>query len=125
MMLSRPWLSPRWLAPLALLALLLAGPGARLGAGEPGQPARLDIRPHDHVSILGNTLADRMQHDGWLETLFHARFPRHRLSVRNLGFSGDEVGGYTERPDFHKRLRSASFGTGDAWLEKTKADVVF
>src|SRR5262249_58453774 len=34
----------------------------------------------------------------------------------NLGFSGDEVGGYTATPDFHKRLRSADFGSADQWL---------
>jgi len=28
----------------------------------------------DHISIVGNALADRMQHDGWLETLLQARF---------------------------------------------------
>ena len=32
-------------------------------------PAKFEIRAGDHISILGNTLADRMQHDGWLETL--------------------------------------------------------
>src|SRR5262249_43669736 len=54
-----------------------------------------------------NTLADRMQHDGWLETLFHSRFPRHQLVFRNLGFSGDEL---------KLRLRSMDFGTPDQWL---------
>ncbi len=87
--------------------------------------ARLELRKGDHIAIIGNTLADRMQHDGWLETLLHARFPNHELTIRNLGYSGDEVGGYTARPDFHKRLRSASFGPGDYWLGRVKADVIF
>ncbi len=71
----------------------------------------IEIKPGDHISIIGNTLADRMQHDGWLETGFHARFPRHRLVIRNLGFSGDEL---------TLRLRSADFGTPDQWLNRTK-----
>ena len=57
-----------------------------------------------------------MQHDGWLETYLQARFPGHKLVIRNLGFSGDEL---------TLRLRSANFGTPDQWLTRTKADVVF
>ncbi len=78
--------------------------------------APLELQKGDHICIIGNTLAERMQHDGWLETLIHARFPKHELVFRNLGFSGDEVGGYTDRPDANRRLRSQSFGTGDQWL---------
>ena len=74
-----------------------------------------------------------MQYEGWLDTLLHARFPRHDLVIRNLGFSGDEVA---------TRLRSKNFGTPDEWLSgvgeqiggyqenrlkstNTKADVIF
>ncbi len=91
------------------------------------------LRAGDHISLIGNTLAERMQYDGWLETLLHARFPKHDLVIRNLGFSGDEI---------TTRLRSKNFGTPDEWLSgqaapiggypdnrltgtNTKADVVF
>ena len=80
------------------------------------QADAIEIKPGDHISIIGNTLADRMQHDGWLETSLHARFPTHKLVIRNLGFSGDEL---------TVRLRSADFGSPDWWLTRTKADVVF
>ena len=70
----------------------------------------------DHVSILGNTLAERMQHHGWMETLIHSRLPGHELSFRNLGFSGDEL---------TLRLRSAGFGSPEDWLKQTNANVVF
>jgi len=79
-------------------------------------PPTLSLEKGDHVSIIGNTLAERMQHDGWLETLIHTRFPKHELSLRNLGYSGDEL---------TLRLRSAGFGSPDEWLARTKADVVF
>ncbi|HEY7327144.1 MAG TPA: PVC-type heme-binding CxxCH protein [Gemmataceae bacterium] len=72
-----------------------------------GPNAKLEIKPGDHICIIGNTLADRMQHDGWLETMLHSRFPRHELVIRNLGFSADEL---------TVRLRSANFGTQDQWL---------
>jgi hypothetical protein len=91
------------------------------------------LRAGDHISIVGNTLAERMQYDGWLETMLHARFPKHDLVIRNLGFSGDEIA---------TRPRSKNFGTPDEWLTgvgapiggreenrfagtNTKADVVF
>ncbi|MEZ6087519.1 MAG: GDSL-type esterase/lipase family protein [Pirellulaceae bacterium] len=70
----------------------------------------------DHVAYIGNTLADRMQHHGWLETYLHALLPQHELTFRNLGFSGDEV---------NLRQRADNFGDADMWLSKCEADVVF
>ncbi|HYH65814.1 MAG TPA: SGNH/GDSL hydrolase family protein, partial [Urbifossiella sp.] len=80
------------------------------------QPGAFTLERGDHVCLVGGTVAERMQHDGWLESFLHARFPEHDLTFRNLGFSGDEVGGYTAQPDFNKRLRSQDFGTADQWL---------
>jgi putative heme-binding domain-containing protein len=76
----------------------------------------LELKPGDHVCLVGNTLPDRMQHFGWLETLIQARFPQHQLVFRNLGYSGDEVAAFTERPDRNFRMRSMDFGTSDQWL---------
>jgi putative heme-binding domain-containing protein len=84
-------------------------------AADPPAVPRLKIEHGDHLCIIGNTLADRMQHDGWLEAFLFSRFPRHELVIRNLGFSGDEL---------TLRLRSASFGSPDEWLSRTKADVI-
>lgn len=78
----------------------------------------LTLKPGDRVAIIGNTLADRMQHDGWLETYLASRFPKHNLVFRNLGFAADEI-----NPAL--RSRSDSFGSPDTWLTKTKADVIF
>ncbi len=90
-------------------------PVAHASGSRVAEPANL-FEKGDHVCIIGNALAERMQHDGWLETLIHARFPSHELTFRNLGFSGDELAGYTANPDANKRLRSDSFGTADQWL---------
>ncbi|MEI2723851.1 MAG: PVC-type heme-binding CxxCH protein [Verrucomicrobiota bacterium] len=76
----------------------------------------LELKPGDHIAIIGNTLADRMQHDGWLETLIVAKFPQDDLVFRNLAVAGDEV---------VLRHRSENFGSPDSWLTKTKADVIF
>ena len=92
-----------------LLVFVLSGEGGAAAA------EKLDLAKGEHISIIGNTLADRMQHDAWLETLIYNRFPKHDLVIRNLGFSGDEV---------VTRQRSQNFGTPDEWLAKMHTDVV-
>ncbi len=75
----------------------------------------LELHQADHICLIGNALADRMQHSGWLETLIYSRFPKLDLVFRDLGFSGDEL---------TVRARSQDFGTPDEWLQREKADVV-
>src|SRR5262245_43922340 len=84
---------------LLTLACLLAAQSA-LADG-------LALQKGDHICLVGNTLAGRMQYFGWLETLLVSRFPDHDLTFRNLGYSGDEI---------TTRLRSRDFGTPDEWL---------
>ncbi|MSR32671.1 MAG: c-type cytochrome [Gemmataceae bacterium] len=97
-----------WVFPLAaILALVLT-------QFSPAQ--HFQFEKGEHVSILGNTLAERMQHHGWLEAILARRLADNDLSFRNLGFSGDEL---------TLRLRSQSFGSPEDWLAHTKADVVF
>jgi azurin/glucose/arabinose dehydrogenase len=95
------------------ISLILSLAAAASLHAEP--PAKLEVKPGDHISIIGNTLADRMQHDGYLESLIYKAFPKANLTFRDLGFSGDEL---------TVRQRSESFGTPDEWLTKTKTDVV-
>ena len=94
-----------------IIAILIAGIAAPAPAADP-----FEFQPGDRVCIIGNALADRMQHDGWLETFIHTSLPKHNLVFRNLGFAGDEL---------TVRLRSQDFGTPDQWLTKCKADVIF
>ena len=118
----------RW---VSVIAVMLAGASMVPAGGRAADP--FVLHTGDHIAIIGNTLAERMQYDGWLETMMHARFPKHDLVLRNLGFSGDEI---------TTRLRSKNFGTPDEWLSgkgapiggyqenrfngtNTKADVVF
>src|SRR5947209_5854726 len=62
------------------------GPAAASSGAEP-----LTLNKGDHVAILGNALPDRMQFDGYFETLVHAKFPQNELVFRNLCAAGDEV----------------------------------
>src|SRR5687767_1674826 len=85
-----------------------ATPSARGGLAQAtGRPASFTLSAGEHICIVGNMLAERLNYEGWLDTLLHARFPRHDLVIRNLGFSGDEVA---------TRLRSKNFGSPDEWL---------
>ncbi|MEX2026520.1 MAG: GDSL-type esterase/lipase family protein, partial [Pirellulaceae bacterium] len=72
---------------LAVTFLWLAW-AASLEAAD-GPPLKLE--KGNHVVLIGNSLAERMQHFGHFETLLHSRFPAHELYVRNLGWSADEV----------------------------------
>src|SRR5262249_42537552 len=55
--------------------------------GSQQNTSKLELKKGDHIAIIGNTLAERMQHDGWLETLIQAKFPKEELVFRDLGFS--------------------------------------
>lgn len=87
--------------------------------------AAFELKPGENVALIGNALADRMQHHGWLETLVHAKLPKHNLVFRNLAAAGDEVAGFTDKPDAKFRMRSDNFGSSDDWLKRTQADVVW
>lgn len=99
--------------PLALaLGFFLVQPGF----GQKESPAPFEFFKGDRIAIVGNTLADRMQHLGQdFETTLQLAYPGYGITLRNLGFSGDEV---------TLRLRSADFGSPDQWLAKVKASVV-
>jgi azurin/glucose/arabinose dehydrogenase/lysophospholipase L1-like esterase len=79
--------------------------------------AEFRLEPGDRIAIVGNALAERLQHDGWFETYLQAAYPDHKLVVRNLGYSGDQV---HYRPRAHE-----AFGDSDLHLANTQASVVF
>ena len=79
--------------------------------------AALELKTGEHVCFIGNSLADRMQHDGWLETYIQAANPDRETVIRNLGFSGDQV---VQRPRSHK-----DFGDPHTHLTHSRADVIF
>ena len=53
--------------------------------------AEFTFNKGDHICLIGNSLASRMQHDGWLETLLQSRLGDKQLVFRNLAFPGDRV----------------------------------
>ena len=61
-----------------------------LGQATAAEPL-VQLRQGDHLAIVGSGLADRQQHHGWLEALIHRTHPKSGLTIRNLGFAGDEI----------------------------------
>jgi len=78
--------------------------------------ADLELKDNDSIAFIGSGLADRMQHDGWLETYLHKANPGKNLVIRNMGFTGDEVA---------SRPRNKNFLSEHDYLAHVKADVVF
>ena len=96
-----------------LFAFVLAFAGTIAAACGTGQTL---FRKGDHVVIIGNGLADRMQHHGWLEAYLQSELPEFELVIRNQGFTGDRI---------DHRPRSEGFMTADDYLLLSQADVIF
>ncbi len=77
----RPLLFP------AALALFLAPGTTTVGA------ETFSLSDGDRVVLVGNTLIEREQRDGFWETALTRRFPKASVTFRNLGWSGDNVWG--------------------------------
>ncbi|MCB9889066.1 MAG: c-type cytochrome [Planctomycetes bacterium] len=96
------------------------------------KPAPFDPPKGARICLLGNALAERMQHHGWFETLLQLRFPARHLVVRNLGFGADELSVHQRTMNFGKLssdamgsdLQHGKFVVWDRFLTHCKADIV-
>lgn len=79
------------------------------------QTPTLNPQAKDHVILLGGTFAERMQHYGYLEALLQVNHPGKEITVRNMGWSGDEVG---------LMPRPFDFGELEGHLHHAEADVI-
>ena len=96
---------------------LVSGFGALflLLAGSVGAES-FEFKKGEHISLIGNALADRMQNDGWLEAYLQTANPGKDLVIRNMGFTGDTVAA---------RPREEGFPAADQYLSHVLTDVVF
>ncbi|MEZ5940580.1 MAG: GDSL-type esterase/lipase family protein [Planctomycetaceae bacterium] len=79
-------------------------------------PAPFALQKGDVVAILGNGLPDRMQHDGWMETLLQSQLVDQQVSFRNMSTSGDRPNNYP---------RSSGQMSMTSYLRHVKPTVVF
>ena len=91
-------------------------PGLAAVPADYRDPSPFAFKKGDVVAVLGNGLPDRMQHDGWMETLLQSQLPGQQVRFRNMSASGD-------RPNSFPRSSGAISMT--AYLQHVKADVVF
>jgi putative heme-binding domain-containing protein len=91
---------------LVVLSLLLSSASAQ---------SLPNVEDGARIAIIGNTLADRMQHDGWFEAYMQNVAAGKKYTVRNLGFSADAL---------TVRQRNADYGSPNQRLSEIKADVV-
>ena len=57
------------------------------------EPPRFELKDGDRVVLVGDTLVERDQRYGYLETMLTLLNPEKDLTFRNLGWSGDTVAG--------------------------------
>jgi MIP family channel proteins len=72
---------------VVLFAFLIGACGSTSMAGEGNSL----LRPNDRVAIIGGTFVERMQPRDELEAALQTQRPDWKLSIRNLGWSGDTV----------------------------------
>ena len=104
------------IAPVTRLALGLVMFVGTVRAQDSPTVAKPRLIKGDRICLVGNALAERMQHHGWLEAYVQAHLPEHEPSFRNLGFGADTL---------TVRQRTAGFGSPDDYLNRCKADVIF
>ena len=80
------------------------------------QVASFEFKKNDVVAIFGNGLADRMQHDPWVESALQANLKGMNVRFRNMSFSGDMV---------NRRPRNKGFTNDTEYLQHVAPSVVF
>lgn len=105
------WLPKKTFGLLVLSVMSVLSLAARSSAAEPFQ-----FQSNDVVAIYGNGLADRMQHDPWVETVLQSQLAGKNVRFRNMSFSGDLV---------NKRPRNQGFTNDGEYLQHVAPSVVF
>jgi putative membrane-bound dehydrogenase-like protein len=94
---------------IVVLALVAAGPSPQ--ASKP-----FVFHKDDVVAVLGNGLADRMQHSPWVEAALQSHLKGLNVRFRDMGFSGDTV---------KSRPRSKGFTSEEDYLRHVAPTVIF
>lgn len=85
-------------------------------AYEPKILHQLTPQPGNCIVFIGNTFAERLQYYNYFEALLYKSFPEKNLTVRNLGWSADEI---------NIQSRPLNFPSLDQHLTNQKADIIF
>ena len=127
---------------LLLAPLLLTVFTSGFAAGQ-NTAAKLQVKEGDRIALVGSGLGSRMNHFGYFETELYLRFPKSKISIRNLCDEGNTPGFRPHPGRSHegqyafpgakelvaKRFQKNSgpaghFETPDQWLTRLEADTV-
>lgn len=91
-------------------------------------PQPFAFKSKDIISLVGNGLPDRFQHEGWFETVLQDGLTGKDVAFRNMSFSGDRVDkmprsrGFTPMTDYLAHVGPTAifyfFGYNESWEEK-------
>lgn len=76
----------------------------------------LELKPGDRIMLIGNTLFERSGEFAHFEAMLQRAYPDHRLVVRHLAWSADEI---------DQQPRPANFASTQQHLLHEGADVIF
>lgn len=91
------------------------------------------------IVFIGNSLAERMEHFGYFETLLHEQFPDKEITFRNMGFPGHTPafrpeagqpnpwafpGAEKFRPEINEHFGKGHYPMPDEWLTIIEADTI-
>ena len=98
------------------LSLVLSALPSILFAQAAQEPSPFAFKKNDVVAIYGNGLADRMQHEAWVETVLQSQLQGLDVSFRNMSFSGDVD---------NKSPRNQGFTSEGNYLKHVGPSVIF
>ena len=99
---------------LSLAIIIGALPSALYAQADKSAP--FTFKKNDVVAFYGNGLADRMQHDPWVETVLQSQLKGLDVRFRNMSFSGDVD---------NKRPRNRGFTSDKDYLQLVGPSVIF
>jgi len=108
---------------------------------EPAAPVSLPLSMEkgERLVFIGNSLAERMEHFGYFETLLHESFPKSEITFRNMGFPGHTPsfrpesgqadpwafpGAKEFRPEINAHHGKGHYPMPDEWLTILEADTI-
>lgn len=109
-------------------------------AGEaPATTLPLELQENETLVFLGNSLAERMEHHNYFETLLQKQFAGRNVTFRNMGFPGHTAafrpeagnddpwafpGGEKFHPEIREHLGIGHYPKPDEWLTIVQASTI-
>tara|TARA_R110002095_G_scaffold106802_1_gene93487 strand:- start:3855 stop:5126 length:1272 start_codon:yes stop_codon:yes gene_type:complete len=104
---------------LLLISVVFCCPWTVVSFAEETRDESRNVKPvlqeGDRVVLIGNTFADQLRLNNYLETLLTSQAAEKHITFRNLAWSGDTI---------NLRPRPLNFGSLDDHLRQQKADVI-